>query len=57
MFKHRDVPHCQRCGSTLVIQADAAADIVPIDRQWKCPRCGTRRPIVYRVERNLKKPA
>ena len=56
MFKHRDVPHCQRCGDPLVLYEDgAAANMSPADREWKCPTCGVQRPLVYLVERSLKK--
>jgi hypothetical protein len=58
MFKHRDVPHCQRCGNSLVLLMDGPEDTTSaIDRRWKCPQCGSQRPLVYLVERSLKKPA
>ena len=58
MLKHRDVPHCLRCGAALVLDEDGTAETVPeTDSQWKCRDCGSQRPIVYRVERGLKKSA
>jgi hypothetical protein len=58
MFKHRDVPHCQHCGGALVLHNEEPGDrISAIDRQWKCLHCGTQRPVVYLLERSLKKPA
>ncbi len=58
MFKHRDMPHCHHCGNALVLREDGGADSVsPADRQWKCTTCGIERPLVYLVERSLKKPA
>ena len=58
MFKHRDVPHCHHCGNSLILREDSgASNVSPIDGQWKCTACGVLRPLVYRVERSLKKPA
>ena len=56
MFKHRDVPYCHDCGVPLVLLDEVSNHRVsPGDRQWKCPACGSQRPLVYHVERSLKK--
>ena len=58
MFKHRDVPHCPRCRVALVLHAHEADDTTStVDLQWKCQDCGSQRPLVYLIERSLKKTA
>jgi transposase-like protein len=58
MFKHRDAPNCLRCGAALVLHEDGAEEPATMtDSQWKCQDCGSQRPVVYKLERGLKKTA
>jgi ribosomal protein S27AE len=59
MNKQRRAPQCPRCAVGLVSEFDLLGDAPlqvdesDVEQRYVCPRCGTTRPVVYVIERNV----